>query len=76
MVKKMKVIKPAVIFVISVLVFLGTFKLASSVGVVPWFRISDNESGQSVPAITYNSTTNQYLTVWEDWRGDTGFGSE
>lgn len=72
----MKFAKLAAILVLAVLVLLGTFNLASSVGVVPWFRISDIPALQGSPAIAYNSTTNQFLVVWEDWRGDVGFGSD
>lgn len=72
----MKVVKLATILILAVLVFLGTFNLVSSEGVVPWFRISDIPALQGYPANAYNSTTNQFMVVWEDFRGDVGFGSD
>ena len=72
----MKAIKLAAILIFTVSILLGTFNLVSSVGVVPWFRISDIPYLQGYPAIAYNSTTDQYLAVWEDFRGDVGFGSD
>jgi hypothetical protein len=47
-----------------------------SSGVLPWFPISDIPYNQSRPSVAYNSSTNQYLVVWEDFRGNVGFGSE
>ncbi len=45
----MKAIKLASILIIVVVILLGTFSLASSVGVVPWFQISDTPALQGYP---------------------------
>ena len=65
----MKKIKLAPIWILTGLILLVTYKVATTEGVVPWFRISDIPYLQDNPAIAYNSTNNQYLVVWEDWRG-------
>ncbi len=56
-----KFLRLAVILILAALVFFGTFKLASSAGEVPWFRISDISTHQNFPAIAYHTTDNQYF---------------
>jgi hypothetical protein len=53
-----------------------TFQAVSSVGVVPAFPISDIPHNQTYPGLASNPSADQFLVVWEDFRGLTGFGSE
>jgi hypothetical protein len=53
-----------------------TFQAVSSVSVVPSFPISEIPYNQTYPGLTSNPSANQFLVVWEDFRGLTGFGSE
>jgi len=72
----MRKIKPLMIWLFVIVTLLITYTAASTIGVVPWFRITDSNAGQSYPGLASNPAANQFLVVWEDWRGDTGFGSE
>lgn len=71
----MKRLKLFPILVFATLALLLTFKGAYSGDVVPWFRISDIPAKQTVPGVAYNSTSNQFLVVWEDFRGP-GIGND
>ncbi len=70
--KKVNIIITATIAAATALVAVH---VVYSGGVVPWFPISDSTSRQTVPAVTYNSSFNQYLVVWEDFRGS-GYGCD
>jgi hypothetical protein len=70
----MKKMKPVSIGILAIILLLATYKMVFSVGIVPWFRISDVPYNQSRPGLAYNSTSDQFLVVWEDFRG-AGFGS-
>ena len=53
-----------------------TFQAVSSIGVVSSFPISDIPYNQTYPGLASNASANQFLVVWEDFRGETGFGSD
>ena len=72
----MKNIKLAAAVVVSTVTLLAAFQGVYSGGVVPWFRITDSTALQSRPGLAYNSSTNQFLVVWEDFRAAVGFGSD
>lgn len=72
----MKKKKAITICTLSIVILLGTYQLVSSGGVSTWFRISDIPSIQDIPGIAYNSSSDQFLVVWEDYRGDVGFGTD
>lgn len=72
----MKKIKLVATVIIAAVTLLVTFQLVYSGGVVPWFRITDSTAGQSRPGLAYNSSADQFLVVWEDYRGLVGFGSD
>lgn len=69
-------LKPLIIWFFVFVTLLLTFSVVLSSGVVPWFPISDIPYNQSRPGLASNPTANQFLVVWEDYRGLTGFGSE
>lgn len=71
----MKKVKLAATVIIAA-VMLVAFQVVFSGGVVPWFRISDSTANQSRPGLAYNSSSNQFLVVWEDFRAPVGFGSD
>ena len=71
----MKKIKPVTIWVFVIVALLIMINIVSSDGVVPWFRISDIPHYQSRPGLAYNSSSNQFFVVWEDFRGS-GIGND
>lgn len=68
-------IKTMVIVIVVIVILLATVQWVSSQEVSDRFRISDVPHLQGYPAIAHNSTINQYLVVWEDWRGS-GIGTD
>ena len=71
----MKNFKPSVIVVCVFIALIGTASLVASEGIVPWFQISITSYLQDTPGVAANPTTNQFLVVWEDWRG-AGIGTD
>jgi len=71
--KKIKLVATVMILAVTLVV---AFQVVYSGGVVPWFRISDSTAGQSRPGLAYNSSADQFLVVWEDYRGAVGYGSD
>jgi len=74
--RMMKKIKTITIWTLSIVILLGTYQLVSSGGVATWFRISDIPYLQDIPGVAYNSSSDQFLVVWEDFRGEVGFGTD
>ncbi len=64
----------AILILLFGILFLVSIEIA--VGALPWFRISDIPYLEEYPAAAYNSSSNQFLVVWEDFRGLSGFGSD
>ena len=72
----MKKYWPVGIVIIILVAFSGTIQRAASEGIVPWFQISITSYLQDNPGVAANTTNNQFLVVWEDWRGTSGFGTD
>lgn len=69
---RLKVVAIGILVLVAVL--LSTHVVSSS-GVVPWFQISITPYNQSRPGLAANPSADQWLVVWEDFRGS-GFGSD
>lgn len=72
----MKKTRIVTILIIAALTVLETFMVVHSAGVVQGFPVSDSTAKQSRPGLAYNSKSNQFLVVWEDYRAPVGFGSD
>jgi hypothetical protein len=72
----MKRLMTVAICILALVILLGTYQLVFSGAVATWFRISDIPALQDVPEIAYNPSSDQFLVVWEDFRGSSGFGSD
>lgn len=72
----MKKVRPVATVILAVVAVLVTFQVAYAMGVVPWFPITDNSARPFYPGLTYNSSANQFLVVWEDYRALVGFGCD
>jgi hypothetical protein len=62
--------------IILALILLGITGISSLAGVGDWFLLTDDPSHQGNPEVTYNSSSDQYLVIWEDARGTGGVWDE
>lgn len=65
-----------IVGILLALILLGIPGIASSIGVGDWFLLTDDSSFQGLPAVTYNSSSDQFLVIWEDARGTGGVWDE
>jgi hypothetical protein len=72
----MKKIKLLTICLCVLVFLLVTIQAVSSLGDVDWFRISDSDASQSRPGLANNPAADQFLVVWEDYRGSNSLGCE